>query len=66
MQRIVNAYLEKAALKESESRTVTTHGLRHTVGYLLTQTGKPLRVIQEFLGHCDPRTTAIYARMSLT
>ncbi len=63
MQRIVNAYLEKAALKESESRTVTTHGLRHTVGYLLTQTGKPLRVIQEFLGHCDPRTTAIYAHI---
>ncbi|MDJ0719941.1 MAG: tyrosine-type recombinase/integrase [Prochloraceae cyanobacterium] len=63
MQRIVNAYLEKAALKHCESRTVTTHGLRHTVGYLLTMAGKPLRVIQDFLGHCDPRTTAIYAHI---
>ena len=63
MQRIVNACLEAAALKHSESRTVTTHGLRHTVGYLLTAIGKPLRVIQEFLGHADPRTTAIYAHI---
>ena len=63
MQRIVNAYLEKAALKQSESRTVTTHGLRHTVGYLLTMVGRPLREIQEALGHCDPRTTAIYAHI---
>jgi len=63
MQRIVNAYLEKAALKESESRTVTTHGLRHTVGYLLTRLKRPLREIQEALGHCDPRTTAIYAHI---
>ena len=63
MQRIVNGYLEAAALKHSESRTVTTHGLRHTVGYLLTKAGKPLRVIQEILGHADPRTTAIYAHI---
>ena len=63
MQNIVNECLEKASLKYSESRTVTTHGLRHTVGYLLTQAGKPLRVIQEALGHADPRTTAIYAHI---
>ncbi len=63
MQRIVNRYLEKAKLKHSQSRTVTTHGLRHTVGYLLTAIGKPLRVVQEFLGHSDPKTTAIYAHI---
>ncbi|MDJ0719674.1 MAG: tyrosine-type recombinase/integrase [Prochloraceae cyanobacterium] len=63
MQLIVNKCLEDAALKYSESRTLTTHGLRHTVGYLLTQVGKPLRVIQDFLGHADPRTTAIYAHI---
>ena len=63
MQRIVNKYLKAAALKYSENRTVTTHGLRHTVGYLLQKNGKPLRVIQEFLGHADPRTTAIYAHI---
>ena len=63
MQRIVNCYLEEAELKESESRTVTTHGLRHTVGYLLQLAGSPLREIQEVLGHADPRTTAIYAHI---
>ncbi|MDJ0718679.1 MAG: site-specific integrase [Prochloraceae cyanobacterium] len=63
MQNIVNECLEKASLKYSESRTVTTHGLRHTVGYLLTAIGRPLREIQEFLGHADPRTTAIYAHI---
>ena len=64
MQRIANAYLEAASLKHSENRTVTTHGLRHTVGYLLTLAGKPLRVIQKFLGHSDPKTTAIYAHVA--
>ncbi len=63
MQRIVNDYLEAAALKHNESRTVTSHGLRHTVGYLLQSAGKPLREIQEALGHADPRTTAIYAHI---
>ena len=63
MQNIVNECLEKASLKYSESRTVTTHGLRHTVGYLLTKIGRPLREIQEALGHADPRTTAIYAHI---
>jgi site-specific recombinase XerD len=63
MQKIVNDYLEAASLKHTENRTMTTHGLRHTVGYLLTSIGKPLRVIQEFLGHSDPRTTAIYAHI---
>ena len=63
MQQIVNNYLEKAELKHTESRTVTTHGLRHTVGYLLTSLGRPLREIQYALGHADPRTTAIYAHI---
>lgn len=64
MQRIVNAYLEAAALKHSENRTTTAHGLRHTVGYQLQKNGKSLRTIQEFLGHADPRTTAIYAHIN--
>ncbi len=63
MQRLVNSYLKKAELKHSENRTITTHGLRHTVGYLLTAMGRPLREIQEALGHADPKTTAIYAHI---
>jgi len=64
MQIIANTYLEKAELKESESRTVTTHGLRHTVGYLMTIAGNSLRVIQDYLGHADPKTTAIYSHIA--
>ena len=64
MQRIVNDYLEAAALKHCESRTVTSQGLRHTFAFLLQKMGKPLRVIQEVLGHADPRTTAIYAHIA--
>ncbi len=63
MQRIVNKYLEQAQLKHSENRTVTTHGMRHTTGFLLQWQGCSLRETQEFLGHADPRTTAIYAHI---
>ena len=63
MRRIVNGYLQAAALKHSENRTVSTHGLRHTVAYQLQLLGCPLRQIQEALGHADPRTTAIYAHI---
>ena len=63
MQRIVNKYLEEAQLKHSENRTVTTHGLRHTTGYLFQLMGAPLREIQDFPGHADPRTTSIYAHI---
>ena len=64
MQRIANHYLELAKLKICENRTVTTHGLRHTVGYLMTLAGNSLRVIQDYLGHADPKTTAIYAHIA--
>ncbi|MGF1485491.1 MAG: tyrosine-type recombinase/integrase [Prochloraceae cyanobacterium] len=63
MQRIVNAYLKAASLKHTESRTVTTHGLRHSAASLLLRLGCPLRQIQEALSHADPRTTAIYAHI---
>ncbi len=63
MQRIVNKYLNLARLKHSEERTVTTHGLRHTTGFLSQLAGLSLRATQKFLGHSDPKTTAIYAHV---
>ena len=63
MQRIVNGNLKALALKHSENRTVSTHGLRHTAAYQLQLLGCPLRQIHEALGHADPRTTAIYAHI---
>ncbi len=63
MQRIANKYLSAAELKDNNERTVTTHGLRHTAGTLSYRQGSSLRQVQDFLGHADPRTTAIYAHI---
>ena len=64
MQRIVNDYLAAAALKHCENQTLASQGLRHTFAFLLQKMGKPLRVIQELLGHAASRTTAIYAHIA--
>jgi integrase/recombinase XerD len=36
------------------------HALRHSYGMRLALRGVPIPVIQQLLGHTDPRTTAIY------
>ena len=42
-------------------RPVRFHDLRHTFGTQMAAAGAPLRAVQEWLGHCDYRTTPIYA-----
>jgi integrase/recombinase XerD len=46
---------------------LSPHSLRHSVATLLLSRGHPLHVVQDFLGHADPRTTRRYdqARESL-
>lgn len=39
---------------------LTFHGLRHTFGSRLAAAGVPMRSIQEYMGHADAATTAIY------
>ncbi|WP_406720149.1 tyrosine-type recombinase/integrase [Thioclava litoralis] len=36
--------------------------LRHSCGFALANKGRDLRVIQDYLGHRDPRHTAHYTR----
>ncbi len=42
-------------------RRIRFHDLRHTFGTQMAAAGAPLRAIQEWMGHADYSTTAIYA-----
>jgi type 1 fimbriae regulatory protein FimB/type 1 fimbriae regulatory protein FimE len=55
-------YLVRAAAHRAGIGNVHPHELRHTCGYLLANAGKDARVIQDYLGHRDPRHTARYTR----
>jgi len=47
------------------TQPVSPHSLRHTKGMHLLQSGVPLEMIRDFLGHVDVKTTQIYARANL-
>ena len=61
---IVDGYLEKCDLKHIDlNRNRSPHSLRHTAGTLSLQNGSSLREVQDFLGHSDPKTTAVYTHV---
>ena len=61
---IVDNYLEKCGLKYIDVlRHHSPHSLRHTAGTLSLQSGSSLREVQDFLGHSDPKTTAVYTHV---
>jgi len=41
---------------------LTFHGLRHTVGTVLSEAGVPQRVIQAWLAHSSGQVTELYTR----
>jgi integrase/recombinase XerD len=43
-------------------KNVSPHSLRHTAATLALDAGVPLRDVQDFMGHADPRTTRRYDR----
>lgn len=55
------ASLTRPGLKDP----ISPHTLRHTKAMHLLETGNPLVVIRDFLGHVDINTTEIYARSNL-
>ena len=51
----------RAACAAAGVRSIRFHDLRHTYGTLMAGAGTPLRMLQEWMGHQDYKTTLIYA-----
>lgn len=63
---ILEKYTTKAQSKiKSRLPKVSPHIFRHTKAMHLLQSGNPLVVIRDFLGHADIKSTEIYARADL-
>jgi len=57
----------RAAVRESRiHKKATIHTLRHSYATHLLEAGLNLRIIQTYLGHASPTTTAIYAHLTQT
>jgi integrase/recombinase XerD len=58
VQNIVKKYVRAAGIVKA----ISPHSIRHTVGTNMAVNEAPLLVIQQFLGHSDPKTTLRYIR----
>jgi type 1 fimbriae regulatory protein FimB len=63
MRQSVN-YLVAAAAARAGLPPVHPHMLRHSCGFSLANRGYDLRLIQDYLGHRDPKHTVHYTRVS--
>lgn len=54
----------KNAAKATKLKHVHPHMLRHSCGFYLRERGYDQRLIQEYLGHASPESTARYTRVS--
>jgi hypothetical protein len=64
MTRQAVNYLIREAGERAKLGRVWPHMLRHSCGYALANKGADFRVIQDYLGHRDPRHTVRYTRTS--
>lgn len=59
----VNAYLKEIADLAKIPKYLTSHIARHTFATMSLNNHVPLETISKMLGHCDIKTTQIYAKM---
>ena len=57
-------YLIRAAARRAGLAALHPHMLRHTCGFYLANQGYDLRLIQDYLGHRDPKHTVHYTRVA--
>ena len=57
-------YVIKLAAERCGLDNVHPHTLRHSCGYYLANKGYDLRLIQDYLGHRDPKHTVHYTRVA--
>ena len=63
VRRAVN-HMIAAAGKRAGLGHVHPHMLRHSCGYALANKGQDFRIIQDWLGHRDPKHTSRYTRVA--
>ena len=62
MTRQAVNYLIGQASERARLGRVWPHMLRHSAGYALSNKGHDFRLLQDFMGHRDPRHTSRYTR----
>ncbi|CAA9493461.1 MAG: Site-specific tyrosine recombinase XerD [uncultured Rubrobacteraceae bacterium] len=60
--RAIRYIVKKYARAARITKAISPHSIRHTVGTNMAVNEAPLLVIQQFLGHSDPKTTLRYIR----
>lgn len=56
--RLVRRIAKAAGVPHADK--LSPHSIRHSVATILLNKGVPLHIVQDFLGHADPRTTRRY------